>query len=247
MSLLLPVVVAAVVGGGLALAAPTWLARVPEPVPEPERPDEPARPGRLGPAPPKEPYADIAALVWFRPVVVVASAAVAGAFAAVIGWGGALVVLVPLVPVGVVLLVVDARTTLLPTRVIHPTYVALAVLLPLAALLDRDADALVRAALGWLVVGGWFWVFWWLLGAWGFGDVRLARVLGPVLGYLGWPEVVVGLLLMVLLGGVAGVVLTARDRDLRRRFPYGPAMLVGAALAVLLAVPLARAAGYPVS
>lgn len=243
MPVLLPAIVAAMASAALALAAPTWLARVPEPVPEPT----PERSGPLGPPPPKEPYAAIAALPWFGPAVVTASAVVAGGFGAVLGWTGALVVLVPLVPVGVVLLVVDARTTLLPTRVIHPTYAALAVLVPLAALLDRDPGALVRAGLGWLVVGGWFWVFWWLLGAWGFGDVRLARVLGPVLGYLGWPEVVVGLLLMVLLGGVAGVLLTARDRDLRRRFPYGPAMLLGAALAVVAAVPLARAAGYPVS
>lgn len=243
MPVLLPAIVAALASAALALAAPTWLARVPEPVPEPAA----ERSGPLGPPPPKEPYAAIAALPWFRPAVVSASAVVAGGFGAVLGWTGALVVLVPLVPVGVVLLVVDARTTLLPTRVIHPTYAALAVLVPFAALVDRDPGALVRAGLGWLVVGGWFWVLWWLLGAWGFGDVRLARVLGPVLGYLGWPEVVVGLLLMVLLGGVAGVVLTARDRDLRRRFPYGPAMLLGAALAVVVAVPLARAAGYPVS
>ncbi|GAB3989966.1 prepilin peptidase [Nocardioides marmoraquaticus] len=239
----LPALVAALIGGVLAVPAPRWLARVPEPVPAPAGEVS----GPLGPPPAKEPYADIAALPWFAPVVAVASAIVSGVFGAALGWTGALVLLVPLVPVGVVLLVVDARTTLLPTRVIHPTYAALAVLLPLAALVDRDLDALVRAALGWLVVGGWFWVFWWLLGAWGFGDVRLARVLGPVLGYLGWSEVVVGLLLMVLLGGVAGVVLTARDRDLRRRFPFGPAMLVGAALAVPLAAPLARAAGYPVS
>ncbi len=59
-------------------------------------------------------------------------------------------------------------------------------LIPLAALVDQDLDSLYRAGWGWLVIGAWFWVFWWLFNAWGFGDVRLARVLGPALGYLGW-------------------------------------------------------------
>lgn len=220
---------------------PPLLARLPEP------PADAPTSASLGPAPPKEPYADLAALPWLRPTLVVGSAVVGAVVGASLGWSGALVVWVPLVPFGALLLVVDWRTTLLPTRLLRPAYVVLLLALLAAWALDRDTDALVRAGWGWLLVGGWFWVCWWLLGAWGFGDVRLARVLGPVLGYLGWPEVVVGLMLMVLLGGVAGVVLTARDRSLRRRFPYGPAMLVGAALAVVVAVPVARAAGYPVS
>ena len=62
-------------------------------------------------------------------------------------------------PIGVVLLVIDWRTTLLPTRIIQPTYALLAVLIPLAALLDQDLDALYRAGLGWLALGGWFWIF----------------------------------------------------------------------------------------
>lgn len=242
--MLVAAAVCALLCGALALLAPVWLARLPEPAPAPVGESDPAP--TLAPAPPKEPYADLAALSWLRPALVGGSAVVGGAFGAVLGWQGALVYLVPLVPVGALLLVVDWRTTLLPTRLIHPTYAALAVLLPLAALLDRDLDALLRAGWGWLVVGGWFWVFWRVLGAWGFGDVRLARVLGPALGYLGWSEVVVGSLLMLVLGALGGVLLTLRDRSLRRRYPYGPFMLVGAALAVPFAAPLARALGYPV-
>ena len=82
-------------------------------------------------------------------------------------------------PIGVVLMVIDWRTTLLPTRIIHPTYVLLAVLIPLAALVDHDLDALYRAGWGWLVIGGWFWIFWWLFNAWGFGDVRLVAGARP--------------------------------------------------------------------
>ena len=172
------------------------------------------------------------------------SAAVGAAIGLALGWTGALVYLAPLAPVGVVLLVIDWRTTLLPTRIIHPTYVALAVLIPLAALIDQDLSSLYRAGWGWLVIGGWFWIFWWLFTAWGFGDVRLSRVLGPALGYLGWSEMLMGLALMVFVGGIGGVVLSIAHRDMRRRFPYGPFMLVGALLSVLVGADLATGLGY---
>ncbi|WP_445255758.1 prepilin peptidase [Nocardioides aurantiacus] len=250
---LLPALVTALGCAVLALPAPGLLARLPEPEPEPVPEPEPALagepvvetpPSALGPPPPKEPYAAIAALPGLRTGLVAACAVVGAAIGAVLGWTGALLFLVPLVPVGAVLLVVDWRTTLLPTRIIRPTYVLLAVLLPVAALVDGDPGALLRAAGGWLLVGGWFWVFWAVLGAWGFGDVRLARVLGPALGYLGWEHAVVGLGLMVFLGGLGGVVLSLLRRSLRRRYPYGPFMLVGAALAVLAAPAIATGLGY---
>ena len=250
---LLPALVTALGCALLALPAPGLLARLPEPEPEPVPEPEPALasepvvetpPSALGPPPPKEPYAAIAALPGLRTGLVAACAVVGAATGAVLGWTGALLFLVPLVPVGAVLLVVDWRTTLLPTRIIRPAYVLLALLLPVAALVDGDPGALLRAAGGWLLVGGWFWVFWAVLGAWGFGDVRLARVLGPALGYLGWEHAVVGLGLMVFLGGLGGVVLSLLRRSLRRRYPYGPFMLVGAALAVLAAPAIATGLGY---
>ena len=198
----------------------------------------------LPPPPPKELYRDIAELPHLGLKLAAWSAVIGGLFGLFLGWTGALVYLVPLVPIGVVLLVIDWRTTLLPTRIIHPTYVLLAVVIPLAALLDHDLDALYRAGFGWLVIGGWFWIFWWLLHAWGFGDVRLARVLGPALGFLGWAHMLMGLALMVLIGGLGGAVLAVANRSLRRRFPYGPFMLVGAAAAVVAGPWLAAGLGY---
>ena len=68
----------------------------------------------LPPPPPKELYSDIAALPTSRLKLAAWSARDRGAFGLVLGWTGALVYLVPLVPIGVVLLVIDWRTTLLP-------------------------------------------------------------------------------------------------------------------------------------
>ncbi len=256
-----------VVCGGLGALGPLAVARLPEPAPEPEPEPEPqpareAHPGpqpdgehsaqgerklfdrTLPPAPPKELYTDIAALAHLRLGVVLSSAVIGAAIGLALGWTGALLYLVPLVPVGVVLMVIDWRTTLLPTRVLHPTYVVMAVLVPLAALVDGDLDSLYRAGWGWLLVGGWFWIFWFLVTAWGFGDVRLARVLGPALGYLGWAQVLMGLALMLVVGAIGGLAVAAARRSLRARVPYGPWMLIGALVAVLLGPWLARGLGY---
>jgi len=239
--------------------APSLIAHLPEPEPKPERDvptsakeahrgeetNDPKLFARTLPAPPpKEAYADIAAVPHLSSWIAAASGLIGASFGLVQGWTGALLYLVPLVPIGVVLMVIDWRTTLLPTRIIHPAYVLLAVVIPLAALVDRDLDALLRAGAGWLVVGGWFWVFWYFVNAWGFGDVRLSRVLGPALGYLGWSEMLMGLGLMVIVGGLGGAVLGIVHRSLRRRFPYGPFMLVGAVLAVLFGPWLAQGLGY---
>lgn len=238
-----PALAMAMASGVPAVFAPRWIARLPEPAPEKPPAEEGATRG-IAAADAKEPYADIAALPALGLWLGLFSAVVGAAFGYVLGWTGALVYLAPLVSIGAVLLLIDWRTTLLPTRIIHPTYVLLGVLLPVAALLDRDPHRLLVAAAGWLVVGGWFWVFWWLLNAWGFGDVRLARVLGPALGYLGWAHLFVGLAAMILVGGLGGVVMATVNRSLRRRYPYGPFMLVGAAIAVLCAPQVAAALGY---
>lgn len=214
------------------------------PVPEPATSERRVFDRSLPPAPDKILYADLAAARGLAGWSAAWAALFGAAFGASLGWTGALLYLVPLVPIGVALMVIDWRTTLLPTRVIHPTYGLLAVLVPVAALVDGDLDSLYRAGWGWLIVGGWFWVFWWLFNAWGFGDVRLARVLGPALGFLGWSELLMGLALIVIVGGVGGLVIGIVTRDLRRRVPYGPFMLVGAALSVVIGPWLARTLGY---
>jgi leader peptidase (prepilin peptidase)/N-methyltransferase len=70
----------------------------------------------------------------------------------------------------------------------------------------------------------------------GFGDVKLAAALGLPLGWLGWPALALGLLLPHLLNGVVVFALLAA-RKVRRdtALPFGPAILVGAWLAVLFA------------
>jgi leader peptidase (prepilin peptidase)/N-methyltransferase len=104
------------------------------------------------------------------------------------------------------------------------------VLLSAAAVLLGDEAALVRAGIG---MGGMLVLYLALAllypGGMGFGDVKLAGVLGLFLGFVGWGELVVGAFAAFVLGGVFGIVLVAARRVGRRSgIPFGPWMLAGA-------------------
>lgn len=184
---------------------------------------------------PKVPYADIArspGLAWRCALVTTLAL---GLVAARTGWDPVLLPLTYLAPVGVALGLVDWRTRLLPTRVIAPSYAVLAVLVVLAAVLSGDWDALLRSGLGWLAAGATFFVLWLVYPrGMGYGDVRLSGLLGMVLGYLGWAELVTGLYAAFLIGGVGGLLLSALKVVDRKAYPFGPFMLVGALVGVLL-------------
>ncbi len=135
---------------------------------------------------------------------------------------------------GVLLAVVDAQHHLLPNRVVVPSTGIGAVLLLVAALADRGTDALLRAVLGAAVL---FAVF--LLLALisprglGMGDVKLAGLVGLYLGWIGWGAVVVGAAAGFVIQALVAVVLLAGRRiGLRGELPFGPALLLGAALAI---------------
>ena len=68
----------------------------------------------------------------------------------------------------------------------------------------------------------------------GFGDVRLAPLLGLALGWLGWRYVVLGFFAANLIGAVIGLSLIAAQRMKREQpVPYGVFLSAGAALAHL--------------
>ncbi|WNV77470.1 prepilin peptidase [Geodermatophilus sp. DSM 44513] len=73
----------------------------------------------------------------------------------------------------------------------------------------------------------------------GFGDVKLLGLLGLVLGWVGWGALLAGVFLGLLTGAVASLTLIAAGRaGWRTALPFGPPLLVGAALALALAGPL---------
>jgi leader peptidase (prepilin peptidase)/N-methyltransferase len=140
---------------------------------------------------------------------------------------------------GVVLGYVDAQTRLLPTRIIAPCYGALVVTLALAAALDDEpVDQVLQTALGWFVFGGFYLVLHLVYPkGLGYGDVRLSGLLGLGLGYLGWPELLVGLYAGFLLGAVGGGLLSVLKIVDRKRYPFGPFMLLGALVGLVWGQP----------
>ena len=65
----------------------------------------------------------------------------------------------------------------------------------------------------------------------GAGDVKLAALLGAMLGF---PQIVAGLALGYILGGITAVILLAlRIKSRKDPIPLGPALVIGTALVVL--------------
>jgi leader peptidase (prepilin peptidase)/N-methyltransferase len=69
----------------------------------------------------------------------------------------------------------------------------------------------------------------------GMGDVKLAALIGLVLGALGWRYVGVAAMLGVLAGGLGAVVALARGARRKDTMPFGPYMAAAAVLAALFA------------
>jgi prepilin signal peptidase PulO-like enzyme (type II secretory pathway) len=66
--------------------------------------------------------------------------------------------------------------------------------------------------------------------AMGFGDVKLAFLLGLILG---WPNIIAGLFISFLLGGIMGIILIAlKKRKLKSAVPFGPFLVVGTLVAI---------------
>ena len=138
------------------------------------------------------------------------------------------------------LTVIDIRHHLLPNRIIFPSYAVAGVLLLAGAAAGGGAGLFGVPGLRVLAGAAVLWLFYFLLRAayppgMGFGDVKLAGVLGLYLGFLGWGHVFAGTFAAFLFGGLWSVaLLLTRRGTLKSDIPFGPFMLAGAAAAMLL-------------
>lgn len=144
--------------------------------------------------------------------------------------------------IGIALTLIDLDHHRLPNAIVLPSYPVTAVLLVLASVLTGDYGRLLTAAIGCAAL----FVFYWILavaypGGMGFGDVKLAGALGMLLGWLGWAPLIVGAFSAFLLGGLIGAILMAGRRATRKsRIPFGPFMLLGAAVGVFAGTGIAN-------
>jgi leader peptidase (prepilin peptidase)/N-methyltransferase len=168
------------------------------------------------------------------PSVELLTSAVFAGTALRLGYDWALPAFLYLAAVAVALALIDLDTKKLPNKLTLPSYVVGVVLLGAASLGEGEPWLLVRALIGMAAL---YAVYFALAFAYpagmGFGDVKLAGVLGLYLGYLGWPTWTVGWLLGFFLGGIFGVVaMVARRATRKTMVPYGPFMILGAFVAI---------------
>jgi leader peptidase (prepilin peptidase)/N-methyltransferase len=147
--------------------------------------------------------------------------------------------------VGVALALIDLDVKRLPDALTLPSYPIAAALLAVAAVAGPGADVLVRVALGAVVLLGMYFLLWFGTAGrgMGLGDVKLSGLLGAHLAWVGWGTLAVGAFSAFALGGLTSLALIVGGRAGRRtRIPFGPFMLAGALLAILVGEPLAS--GY---
>lgn len=221
-------VLGAAVYGLLAGAlVPRIIGALPEPVPDPDEDPEDF--------PAKVPYADLAARRGLRARCALTGAALSAVLGAATGVGWALPWLLVLVPFGLALAVVDYVTWYLPAALVWRAGLGVVTLQGVAALALGEPGILLRAGVGFAATGAYYGLLWLLSPRiMAFGDVRLAAVLGLALGPFGLGTVLLAALAAALVGAVALPVLRRTGNSIRHHVPFGPFLLVGAVLAVVV-------------
>lgn len=153
--------------------------------------------------------------------------------------------------------IVDLRQYRLPNAILFPAIGTAAAIIVVGELIDGDGGAIVRAAIAAAVYCGLLFVMHLINPAgMGFGDVKLAILLGMFVGWVAESrlDAVRAVMIALMIGSALGVVLgvaraliaryggsflpdplegSAGDGWKRQTFPFGPPLMVGAVLVAL--------------
>ncbi len=174
------------------------------------------------------------------PLVELATAALFAAAALRLGADPALPAFLVVFAALLAISAVDLERFIVPNRILYPALFVAAPLLVMAAVFDGDWSSLRDAALGGVLA-------WGLLFAihmasprgMGFGDVRLAGLIGMLLGWLSIGHVLLGLFLAFLAAAVVGVgLMVSGVRGRKDRVPFGPFLALGTITTVFVGTPI---------
>ncbi len=151
--------------------------------------------------------------------------------ALVIGTEPRLLVTAAFIAVLIAITFIDIDHRIIPDRIVLPaTLIGLAASIALQPARWWVFIAAALGAGGFLFMLGLIWA-----GGMGFGDVKMALMMGSVLG----PSVIVAMFVAFLVGGLSGVVALVSGRKGRRdKMPFGPFLAAGSALAALWGAPI---------
>ena len=137
---------------------------------------------------------------------------------------------------GISLAFIDLDVGRLPDAIVYPSYPVLASLLAVAALTQQDSPALLRAAVGAAVLFlAYFAMAFLYPSGMGFGDVKLAGIVGGVLAFVSYPVLAVGAFAAFLIGSLVGVArIAGRRATAKTAVPFGPFMIAGALLSLFV-------------
>lgn len=174
------------------------------------------------------------------PVVAIATAALFAATPVVVGVDWVLPAYLWFVAVTVMLTLTDLDTKLIPNRILFPGTVVGLVLLMGGAVIE--GGPILRPLAGGAIYFGLLFVLALIArGGFGFGDVKLAFILGLFTSYQSWDTLIVAVLAAFLLGGFVSVFLVVfRIRSRKDAIPFGPYLVAGAYIAIAWAGAIAR-------
>ncbi|MCU1418122.1 MAG: prepilin peptidase [Schumannella sp.] len=191
------------------------------------------------------PLVELGGALFFALVALVLGPSVAASttIAATIAASLVLVAFLYFAAISLALALIDLDTGRLPNVIVLPAYAVGAALFGTAAVVTGQSGPLIVAAIGATALGlAYLIMFLVFPGGMGFGDVKLAGVIGLFLGYLGWEELIVGSVSAFILGGFFSIALLAlRKARAKTGVPFGPWMLGGAWMGILAGPTIATA------
>jgi leader peptidase (prepilin peptidase)/N-methyltransferase len=173
-----------------------------------------------------------------EPVVAIVAALVAIGFMNTIGLAWPLIAFLGFLLLSTALLVTDLEEFRIVDRLNLRGSAMLAVALAATALLDGSLDSLLRGFMGALAYFAGATVLWLAVRGKGFGagDVKLAPQLGLFAAFISWGTLAWAVFATALIGGVIAIAMLALGAaKMKTELPYGPPMIIGAWLAIVLA------------
>jgi leader peptidase (prepilin peptidase)/N-methyltransferase len=122
---------------------------------------------------------------------------------------------------------IDLRHRIIPNRLTYPSLLLFSLVIVLARVIGGVGDP-ARAGIGLLLYGGILFVVAVVSRGMGMGDVKLAALIGLVLGSLGLRFVGVAAGAAIAFGGLGGVVALAMGKGRKSAIPFGPYLAAGA-------------------